>query len=247
MVTSRIVETGIIQSNHKIGVIAQAFGCTTGKIETSPCSGKWRGTSDISIQFDNGTSLFIGNHVTPKAKTAKVQNEYVDSALVRFNPEIISATKKAAIAALIKREAIDNAVAAQKGLKPYTVLNVEFDDGTEDKHNGYMGWYYVTLAVDGKICTHMETGLNYDIAGGKVSEIPTKENYYTAGALKEADAFAGLSSQEQSILILHCVLELPDQEIGRLVGMSRSAVQRRRTKSLSELRIKLMALMPKGG
>ena len=62
-----------------------------------------------------------------------------------------------------------------------------------------------------------------------------------------ADAFAGLSSQEQSILILHCVLELPDQEIGRLVGMSRSAVQRRRTKSLSELRIKLMALIPKGG
>lgn len=62
-----------------------------------------------------------------------------------------------------------------------------------------------------------------------------------------ADAFAGLSSQEQSILILHCVLELPDQEIGRLVGMSRSAVQRRRTKSLIELRIKLMALMPKGG
>ena len=62
-----------------------------------------------------------------------------------------------------------------------------------------------------------------------------------------ADAFAGLSSQEQSILILHCVLELTDHEIGRLVGMSRSAVQRRRTKSLSELRIKLMALMPKGG
>ena len=62
-----------------------------------------------------------------------------------------------------------------------------------------------------------------------------------------ADAFAGLPVQEQSILILHFVLDLPDQEVGRLVGMSRSAVQRRRTKSLSELRIKLMALMPKGG
>ena len=34
--------------------------------------------------------------------------------------------------------------------------------------------------------------------------------------------------QEQSILILHFVLGLPDQEVGRLVGMSRSAVQRRR-------------------
>ncbi len=62
-----------------------------------------------------------------------------------------------------------------------------------------------------------------------------------------AEAFAGLSPQEQSILILHCVLAMPDHEIGRLVGMSRSAVQRRRTKSLDELRIKLMAFMPKGG
>ena len=61
-----------------------------------------------------------------------------------------------------------------------------------------------------------------------------------------ADAFAGLSVQEQSILILHFVLDLPDQEVGRLVGMSRSAVQRRRAKSLTELRIKLAALMPKG-
>jgi DNA-directed RNA polymerase specialized sigma subunit len=40
---------------------------------------------------------------------------------------------------------------------------------------------------------------------------------------------------------------LPDGEIGALVGLSRSAVQRHRTKTLQELRTKLMALMPKGG
>ena len=62
-----------------------------------------------------------------------------------------------------------------------------------------------------------------------------------------ADAFAGLCVQEQSVLILHFVLDLPDQEVGHLVGMPRSAVQRRRAKSLTELRIKLAALMPKGG
>lgn len=50
------------------------------------------------------------------------------------------------------------------------------------------------------------------------------------------DAFASLPEQEQSILILYCVLELPDGEIGGLVGMSRSAVQRHRTKTLNELR-----------
>lgn len=51
-----------------------------------------------------------------------------------------------------------------------------------------------------------------------------------------ANAFASLPKQEQKILILHCVLELADGEIGGFVGMSRSAVQRHRTKTLRELR-----------
>ena len=62
-----------------------------------------------------------------------------------------------------------------------------------------------------------------------------------------AEAFASLPQQEQSILILHCVLDLADGEIGSLMGMSRSAVQRHRTSTLKQLRVKLMALMPEGG
>lgn len=54
-----------------------------------------------------------------------------------------------------------------------------------------------------------------------------------------AAAFASLPEQEQGILILHCVLELADGEIGSLVGMSRSAVQRHRTKALNELQKRL--------
>ena len=171
----------------KIDVIAQAFGCKTGEIHTSPCTGKWRGTSDMTIRFDNGASLFIGNHLTPKAKTVKVQTEGVNRTLVQYNPEIVKATKEAALPALLQREAKDNEIAAQKGLKPYTLLNVEFNEGADEKTGGYIGWYYVTLAVDGKICTHLETGLNHDIASGKVSDTPTRADYYPAGALKEAD------------------------------------------------------------
>ena len=146
-------------TQEKIGVIAQAFGGTAGRIETSPCTGKWRGTSDISIRFDNGASLFIGNRLTPKAKTAAVQRELVNDTLLRYNPEIVSAAKEAALASLMEREAKDNAIAAQKGLNPYTLLNVEFNDGADGQSSGYMGWYYVTLAVDGNICSHIETGL----------------------------------------------------------------------------------------
>ena len=174
-------------TQEKIGVIAQAFGGTAGRIETSPCTGKWRGTSDISIRFDNGASLFLGNRLTPKAKTAAVQRELVNDTLLRYNPEIVSATKEAALASLMEREAKDNAIAAQKGLKPYTLLNVEFNDGADSQSSGYMGWYYVTLAVDGNICSHIETGLNYDIADGKVSAEPTREKYFAAGALKDSE------------------------------------------------------------
>jgi DNA-directed RNA polymerase specialized sigma24 family protein len=46
---------------------------------------------------------------------------------------------------------------------------------------------------------------------------------------------------------LHCVLDLADGEIGSLMGMSRSAVQRHRTRTLKQLRMKLMAFMPEGG
>ena len=47
--------------------------------------------------------------------------------------------------------------------------------------------------------------------------------------------------------ILFCVLELGDGEIGDLMGMSRSAVQRHRAKTLNELRKKLKAHLPEGG
>ena len=62
-----------------------------------------------------------------------------------------------------------------------------------------------------------------------------------------ANAFAALPMQEQSMLILFCVLELGVGEIGYLMGMSRSAVQRHRTKTLNELQKKLKAHLPEGG
>ena len=54
-----------------------------------------------------------------------------------------------------------------------------------------------------------------------------------------AAAFASLPQPGQSILILHCVLELTDGEIGAVVGMSRSAVQQHRTKTLETMRTRL--------
>lgn len=62
-----------------------------------------------------------------------------------------------------------------------------------------------------------------------------------------AEAFASLSVQEQSILILRCVLDMTDKQIGTVMGLSRSTVQYRRTKTLAALKTKLTEMIPEGG
>lgn len=62
-----------------------------------------------------------------------------------------------------------------------------------------------------------------------------------------AEAFASLSAQAQTILILRCVLDMTDKEIGEVIGLSRSTVQEHRTNTLNILRKKLAVLLPKGG
>lgn len=54
-----------------------------------------------------------------------------------------------------------------------------------------------------------------------------------------ADAFVGLPKREQQILILHCVLELPDREVGNFVGLSRSAIQMAQNKDTERTTKKL--------
>ena len=62
-----------------------------------------------------------------------------------------------------------------------------------------------------------------------------------------AEVFVELSPTEQSILILRFVMDMTDKEVGAVLGMSRCAVQRRRTKTLDKMRDKLKTLLPKGG
>lgn len=51
-----------------------------------------------------------------------------------------------------------------------------------------------------------------------------------------ADAFASLKTIDQSILILDLVLGLSNRKIGKIIGLSRSSVQRRKADALQQLR-----------
>jgi len=171
----------------RLNMIAETFGCRTASIRTSPCTGAWRGSSDIFIDFDNGTSLPVGNDKTPQSKTARVRNECVNKALTKYHPEIVSEAKAQALAVLSQREAKDNAIALKQGLKPYRLLGVEFNDGSNPRERDNIGWYYVSLEVGGEIIGHMETGLSLDISRGTVSDDISSRNFYAVEKLKEDD------------------------------------------------------------
>ncbi|MDL2232170.1 ssDNA-binding domain-containing protein [Ruminococcaceae bacterium OttesenSCG-928-L11] len=191
---------------ERLNIIAQTFGYETAQMKIRPCGGKWRGTSDIAITMGNGVSLFIGNETTSKAKNPDVISEYINSTLAKYNPQTVAEAKRRAYVALIKREAADNAIAAERGLKPYTVLNVELADGKNPQADGYLGWYYITVAVEDKIFGLLESGLNSDIARGAVGKSTVREKYFVAGGLKEHEADfvfnnCGHSSQSDSYKI----------------------------------------------
>lgn len=202
-----------LSMQEKINTIAQVFGCTSGVIKTVPCRGSFRGTSDIFIIFNNNISFPIGNTLTPKAKTKTVQNELVTETLAVFNPKIVNITKETAAAVLAKREARDNVIAEVMGLEPYTFLNVELSTGKNG--DDHLGWYYVTLAVDGKIHAHLTTGLSRDIKYGKLSETPAHQHYYTAGGLKEPDVDYVFHNVGFSTSSGYYTLSLPDGALKR--------------------------------
>lgn len=174
-----------LSMQEKICIIAQVFNCKAGEIRTSPCHGKWRGTSDISIRFDNGNELFIGNCQTKKAKTKAAQSELVDRTLGLYNPERIQENKALAFSVLKVRGQKDNAVAAEKGLQPYTLLDIGFNDGNTPGCSIYLGWYYAVLKIGETLRIHLETGLRYDIMDRRTSPEFDRDVYYTAGGLQD--------------------------------------------------------------
>lgn len=161
--------------NKKEKLICQELTILMGyqnfKKERSACTGKWRGTYDYSLVFDNRTRLFISNGMKYFHET--VQN-YI-GCLKIFN------TNKNRILDEIREQIYsDNITAKQEGLFPVTVKDVAISTQSEP----YCLWAYLTLEVNGITFQFIETGLNYAIKNNKVTEyFAPKRRIYTAGAV----------------------------------------------------------------
>ena len=199
----------------RLNIIAEAFNRKTASVSTKLCTGKYRGLSDIILTLDNGASMPIGLHKTNEAKNKSVIDLYVNNTLAQYNPQIVAETKQLATAALKAREAEDNQIAEQKGLKPYKFLNVELCDGSNANDGALLGLYYASLAVDGKIFGIAESNLGSDISRGVVTESVSRPDYFVAGGLKDADADFVFNNVGFSSFLNHYKITMSGEAIKR--------------------------------
>lgn len=158
--------------------LAALFGAHKGEKVGSSCSGKWAGTSDYSVKFDNGYQFYISNGMKHFDKELEDKVNIYEGFYSRRN-DIVSILRE--------METEDNKVAAEKGLKSYHVVDVDFIR----KSDHFQGWFYAVIEIDGERTTIQETGLHCSIRnfcrdGNKnhlLSEMSSK--YHAAGGVEK--------------------------------------------------------------
>ena len=163
----------------KMNRLAHCFNSKTGVKIGVPCRGKWRGTTDYSVRFDDGTSFFVSNGM-------KYFEERLDEMLTVY--EGFEEMKPHILKKLQDMESKDNEIASQKGLKNYHIRGIDYSKG-----RNFMGWFYLSIDIEGEITTQLETGLNYAIRKAitekDISPIANnfRENYFVAGGVEEPE------------------------------------------------------------
>lgn len=145
----------------------------------SRCTGKWAGTTDYSLTWEDGTRMFVSNGMTYFEKEV---SETIDMLKRTRNKE----NQQAIMEVLWEYEADDARMAKEAGLQDYKVLGL-----VEIVERGGTGiiWWGARLKVGDRIVDFRETGLSCDIMAGADKLRETKERekgrkLWTAGGVK---------------------------------------------------------------
>lgn len=141
-----------------------------------PCTGKWRGTTDYGILFDDGMQYFISNGM--QCFNEKLANEITSIHVLRNN-------HKKYLQILREQARLDNEIARKEGLHPVTIVDV----GQEMESENHFLWAYVILDVNGHWFKFTETGLNYAMKQDAMDKWieGCKKSLFTAGGVKLPD------------------------------------------------------------
>lgn len=142
-----------------------------------PCTGKWRGTTDYSLLFEDETHVFISNGM-----------KYFDECLAEMVDTLerfISPSFQTEFMEILNRQReVDDKVAASEGLHSYKILGFAYKQVFFGIHYG------LKLEVDGTVFNFMETGFVMDMQDTQVdaktllNKWQTKRRF-TAGAVEK--------------------------------------------------------------
>lgn len=158
-----------------VNELARLVGCGTYKKISHHCTGKWRGTIDHGLEFDNGCHIFISNGMAGFEERAI---EYIRKI------KTLRENREKYIELLSARIAIDNETAVAEGLQQVKLIDVNVNTGLQDSFL----WNYLLLEVGGRHFRHIETSLNYALAQNTLEDyIAGKNRLFTAGAVNKPD------------------------------------------------------------
>lgn len=140
------------------------------------CTGKWRGTAEYGVQFDDGLYYFISCGM--KYFESKLQGEINTIHRIRTNREKY-------LGYFRQRALQDNMTAEAEGLFPVSVIDV----GLCTESSTYFLWPYLLLEVNGTRFKFIETGVCYCMKDDNMEKWVEhcKKPLFTAGAVQHPD------------------------------------------------------------
>ncbi|MBO4499150.1 MAG: hypothetical protein J5732_02725 [Bacteroidaceae bacterium] len=143
------------------------------------CTGKWSGTTDYSLIWEDGTGMFISNGMSYFDTGV---SETIDMLKRTRNPE----NQRAMMEVLWEFEDDDAKMAKEAGLQRYELLGL-LEIVEPDIHG--MIWWGVRIKVGDRIINYRETGMSYDIKNGADKLRETRERnkgkeLWTAGGVE---------------------------------------------------------------
>lgn len=138
------------------------------------CTGKWRGTIDYSLVFDNKIELFISNGM--ESFNSRVKSICDDIIYFKEN-------KANLLIQLKERIIYDNEIAAKLGLYEVEILDLDICEENEL----YCTWPYILMRVNGIEFFFVETGLKYALYKNNLAEYLKRKmpHISTAGAVEK--------------------------------------------------------------
>ena len=143
------------------------------------CTGKWSGTTDYSLIWEDGTGMFISNGMSYFDKGV---SDTIDMLKRTRNPE----NQQAMMDVLWEFEYDDAKMAKEAGLQHYKLLGL-IEIVEPDAHG--MIWWGVRIKVGDRIINYRESGMSYDIENGADKLRETRERkkgkkLWTAGGVE---------------------------------------------------------------